>query len=115
MNGINRRGQKVVCIMTLVIEDCAGNLPDLTLPEEGEVYTVADFRDSGMVYEHQSIDGEGLPGIDLVEISSIRGTDFETKEPVVLGWPIVAFEPLDERATDIKIFTDLLEPVTEPA
>jgi hypothetical protein len=115
MNGINRRGQKVICIMDLVIEDMAGEVPRLTLPEYGEVYTVEDFRDSRMVFEHQSIDDDGLPGIDLVEIASIHGRDPVTKELIVLGWPIVAFKPVDERRTSIKTFTDLLEPVTEPA
>lgn len=117
MNGINRRGQKVICIMELEIEDAAGNYPLLPIrPVPGEQYTVADFLDSGMVLEDQDVDAaEELPGIVLFEIEPIRGRDIVTKQPVVLGWPIIAFKPVDERETSIEMFTDLLEPVTEQA
>lgn len=102
MNGINRRGQKVVCVYEIEIETPSGRVYDGPAPKLDDVYTVADFLDTGMILSGGDGEGPGLPGIALREIGCIRGRVAATKEYVDLGWPILMFRPLDERKTDIS-------------
>lgn len=120
MNGINRRDQKVVCVMQIDVEDGKGHIFPGPYPEVDKVYTVEDFVDSGMVRET----GEDMvPGITLRELASIRGRRVGDGERRVMGWPIIAFRPLDERKTDIgdlvragqKVGLDVRRKVSEDA
>lgn len=114
MNGINRRGQKVRCIAGFYIETCNGDVlpPACPLtPQVGETYTVDGFLLTGIVVDRGTVTKHG-PGIVLREINSPTCDCCSN----LMGWPIVAFRPLDERKTDISTLveagnrTDLLTP-----
>lgn len=101
MNGINRRSQKVVCVIELDILDPRGVLWPGTYPKLDEVYTVADFIDNtglmkgfGIVVD--PVDLDVTMGLELMEIPCPKGP---TRK---LGWPIICFRPADERTTDIS-------------
>lgn len=106
MNPINRRGQKIACVQEIEYESITGALYAGAYPELDGVYTVKDF-----VARHKLCVGPpemGLVGyIELFEMPSPNayGT------PV--GWPIICFRPVDERKTDISVFTR--KPVLEDA
>lgn len=111
MSGINRQGQKVVCVAfinvwlgdnpgTLHIYEGARPIPD-------EVYTVDGFVESGAILtEHHA---GTLPGIALVEIPC--ALKCPSMEP--LGWPIAAFRAIDARETDISEIIRLATPVKQ--
>ncbi len=96
MNGINRRGQKVICVASFSIHGLFGEVVPHQTPQPDHVYTVADFIDC----IGASVEGQygRMPGIDLVEVPVIilRGTNKPS------GWPLVGFRPADERKTDIS-------------
>lgn len=114
MNGINRRGQKVVCVIEVEYETVSGAVCPFG-PTLNEVYTVRNFidRNKGVI---QCIDLPDFPldlFIDLVEIES--PVVVRTQEPI--GWPIAAFRPVQTRETDIGELLKLTKPArqTEPA
>lgn len=113
MNAINRREQKVVCVATINV--WIGNtvetlqLYDGPTPEPERVYTVDGFIESGFILDAPR--SGSLPGIALVEIPCSLTS--ATMEP--LGWPIAAFRPLDERATDISALLCITAPAEEMA
>lgn len=97
MNPINRRGQKVVCVVDFEFEMGDGSVPKVQLPNIDEVCTVADFVDLSFALE----DPANWPGITLVEHPvRIKRKDTGTWAP--MGFPIIAFRPVDERQTDIS-------------
>ena len=79
-------GQKVVCVQ-------AG--PDFfgrpIWVVKGDIYTIADVFDS-----------QGVSAVRLVEAPKVFNE---------LGWIASWFRPVQEKKTDISIFTDLLIPV----
>lgn len=111
MNGINRRGQKVVCVMEFEIADPEGNVYRGPQPVLDGVYTVIDFIDNG---RHAiSSDGDVRPGLDLLEVPGLRAP----RNPVVrFGWPIIGFRPMveDERKTDISELRKIAESIRQP-
>jgi len=113
MNGINRRGQKVVCVAEIELVLLSGRTYPGPMPQVDETYTVVDFAHSGCV-RGIGIEAEALaPGIVLREIPSPRST----ADHRLFGFPIIAFRPLDERETDIGDLLKLQAPTkqTEPA
>lgn len=124
MNGINRIGQRIVCVkvgMEVVCRGC-GRIPH---PELGGTYTVAGFADfdtrpiaDGM----RNVRAVNIPGVSLKEIPDIGSCQCEVpghrELPSPLPWLLMMFRPVDERETDISVFTDLVAPapkVPEPA
>lgn len=103
MNGIDRIGQKVVCIAHIEIVDRRGRAVSGPYPVVDEVYTVGDFVDSGMICHDDTLERELAPGITLLEIATIRGRRIRDGQWIELGWPIICFRPLDERKTDISL------------
>lgn len=111
MNGINRRGQKVVCIADMVITCRSHTGIERKYPGpfpvmEG-VYTVVNFIMSGIDMDEP--DKGKSPGLELAEVPTVMcccGCGAKA------GWPIFAFRPLDERKTDISTFTEIAGKVT---
>lgn len=97
MNPINRRGQKVVCVIAFEYEIC-GSTPEVSSLSLGEVYTVDDFLD----LSHALVEARLWPGITLVEYPGLRIKLASTGVWEPMGWPLVAFRPVDERETDIS-------------
>ena len=109
MNGINRRGQKVVCVaeVTVIVGDISAlRKYDGPAPRREAVYTVDGFIESVLLAGPFGT----VPGIALMEIPCVL------KPPGMqpMGWPIAAFRPLDQRETDISELRKLATPVTEP-
>lgn len=101
MNGINRRSQKIVCVIEMDFLDPGGRLWPGIYPKLDEVYTVADFIDNtglmrGAGIEADLCDIDVTMGLELMEIPCPTGP---TRK---LGWPIICFRPADERETDIS-------------
>lgn len=106
MHPINRRGQKVVCIMEIDIETPAGEIYTGRTPVLDQVYTVTGFGETGML----AAVAEPIQGIDVgvtvAEIPSIQGRHHRTGVWQTLAWPLAMFQPADYRTTDIS---DLIE------
>jgi hypothetical protein len=110
MNGINRRGQKIVCIMEMDIEGPTGIPYDGETPKIDRVYTVADFIDNeGLLAPHAEMNTHAA--LDLFELPALK-LKGQTRRA---GWPIICFRPLDERETDISALVGLGIRQTESA
>ncbi len=66
MNGINRRGQKVVCIAVINVFLGPGDIHPYggPVPQVDGVYTVEGFIDSGFILDEM----RRLPGLELREM-----------------------------------------------
>jgi hypothetical protein len=97
MNGINRRGQKVVCIAEINVFLGPGSFNPYggPIPRPDETYTVEGFIESGFILSE--IGSGRVPGLALREMPCAF---FGTGEP--MGWPVAGFKPVDERKTDIS-------------
>jgi hypothetical protein len=94
MSGIDRIGQRVVCVQDHVVwaNFCCDAITRWPLLDE--IYTVAGFAEI-----------DGVPGIFLAELPPV------TCECHLLSgapWPLQCFRPLDERKTDIGSLTKIL-------
>lgn len=96
MNGIDRRSQKVVCILEIEFATPRGVAIACPVPSVDGVYTVADFVSLEEFFE----DPDLHPGITLTDFPTFVAT-LTGGRRVRGGWPIVAFRPVDERKTDI--------------
>lgn len=115
MSGINRRGQKVVCVIEVEYESATSGELFAISPRLGKIYTVRDFvdRNKGVI---RCADLPDFPldlFIDLIELES--PVVIRTKEPI--GWPIAAFRPVQTRETDLGDLLRLQTPTKqkEPA
>jgi hypothetical protein len=93
MNSINRRGQKVICIIDHAI--WADFCCELRWPLQDEIYTVSGFAEI-----------DGCPGIFLHELPPVVCVCHQLDDA---PWPLECFRALDERQTDISEFTKLLD------
>lgn len=114
MNDINRRGQKVVCILEFELISYDGRIYQGPQPVFNEVYTVNDFVDnSGNVVPSCPVHGDMRPGIELCEIAPPLHRK-STGQPIRFGWPILGFRPADERETDISELREIAARSTPP-
>jgi hypothetical protein len=104
MNPINRRGQKVVCVVEFDLVSTRGGKYGGPGPLLDEVYTVINFIDNTGKFIPDADDDLSL-GIELLEVPS------PISPPGPLGWPIIAFRPADERKTDISDLIRLTDKV----
>lgn len=95
MNGIDRIGQKVVCVVPVEFWLLGICISMPAFPRQDRTYTVAGFEDSS-----------GHPGIHLQEIA---GIDCPCRKLTNTAWPLSAFRPVNERKTDISQFESLLK------
>jgi hypothetical protein len=99
MNPINRVGQKVVCITPPMVWFYI--CPSVRIyPRLSDVYTVAAF---------ETLDTD-VPGIRLRELEGFTCECGGFKDA---PWPITGFKPVDERKTDISVFTQILDKTPE--
>lgn len=101
MTGINRVGQKVICVVEIEIETPRGEVYLGPLPVLDEVYTVTGFAETGM-RAAVTMDANLDVGITVAEIPTLRGRHRKTGAWIDLAWPIMLFRPVDERQTDIS-------------
>lgn len=111
-NGINRRGQKVECIIGVEVVNHRGK--PLATPQPGKVYTVDDFLLSGkLAHGAEQISEEAThPGISLIEIPTATCECCGK----MLGWPIVCFRPIvhPDTKADLSAIVDAAAKVTLP-
>ena len=101
MSAINRRSQKVACVIEVEICDMRGNLLPGPCPEMDRIYTVADFVNNGGYLQAPATSGfDPSIGLDLVELPAAR-VRTRGGRIVVIGWPVGCSRPVDERKTDI--------------
>jgi hypothetical protein len=100
MNPINRIGQKVICVVPdrfWTQQVC----PSLKVtPRKGEVYTVTGFED--------------LNGVPCIHLREIAGLSCECGGINNAPWLIAAFRPVNERKTDISVFTEIMHKTNAP-
>lgn len=105
MHGINRRGQKIVCIASVEVICAICGLA--RVPEENGVYTVRDFGE----FDTRGLGGMTktevcIPGVFLDEVPDIASCPCVAPEMAVpmkpLPWPLVLFKPVFEGKTDIS-------------
>lgn len=112
MNGINRGGQKVVCVMEMEVTDVDGRTYGGPVPVVDQTYTVDAFVDSRMIFADDRLASvDTFPGITVLELPPLRG-----KCGRIFGWPIMAFRPkVDEaRFASISEMIDAAKRATVP-
>lgn len=101
MSGINRRGQKVVCVVEVEYESQRTGHCYRGGPRLNEVYTVTDFLGPRPTLRAEQMDVDGVEFIDLLEVRSLY-LEIPGQPRIPIGWPVICFRPVDERRTDIS-------------
>lgn len=92
-------GQKVVCIATGDWKKVLSYDPACSVPKRGNIYTIRE------IYLDPY---SGSTGIRLVEIVNALGLYLGTDRLIERGWCLHEFKPLEEKKTNISIFTRML-------
>jgi len=101
MNGINRRGQKVICVLEIELAGAGGFVYPGPYPKENQAYTVADFIDNGALLITNNLGPDIAPAVVLVEIPCPQ---VRRRPGKLIGWLLACFRPAFEGKTDISVF-----------